>query len=228
MPMPARRASCGRGEAGPARRRRGPRRGPAGPRRRGSSSAWTCRRRSRRRRRGRCRARRRDPCPRGPGSRRTTLTGRRPRRRASRSPGSATAAPSIDATSAVLAARSLLRTRSRWARRASAQFAMTPSTRAGSTRAPSAGSAAMLLELRERERRQAERLLHAVHGHDLRAGVDEATGREVRRRWRRDRVGQHLDRQVALHEGRLAEADVGVAGLDLRPGSRRSGRSRRT
>ena len=73
----------------------------------------------------------------------------------------------------------------------------------------------MLLELRECERWQVERLLDAVGGHDLRAGIQEAAGRQVDGRGAADGVGQHLDRQVALHERRLAEADVGVAGLDL-------------
>src|SRR6185295_4649911 len=70
-------------------------------------------------------------------------------------------------------------------------------------------------ELAEGQRRQVERLLHAVGRHDLRAGVEEPALRQVHGRGLADGVGQDLDRQVALHEGGLAEADVGVARLDL-------------
>src|SRR6185503_12347761 len=63
-------------------------------------------------------------------------------------------------------------------------------------------------ELAEGQRRQVERLLHAVGGHDLGAGIEEPALREVDGRGLADGVGQDLHRQVALHERRLAEADV--------------------
>ena len=166
------------------------------------TTAWTCR------------ARRRGPCRRGPEIAAVGLAqvGDRDRRRRRRG-----RTPCCDGRRLAAAGGAWLTwTRRRWARRRCAQFAIWPSTSGlvvGPRPRPAIGG--QRLEVGEGQRRQAERLLSTLSAVTIsRARIEEAALDRSTVVLPRIASTSIFDRQIALHERRLAEADVGVAVLD--------------